>query len=143
MTGGPGAFTPATRAAIRDSHPGCVGCGGRVDELHHVRPRGIGGTSNAAIRQPWNGLPVCRSCHRIAESRRSLARDLGWLTARPDPDEPFWTFRLGWCRWVLLDAETRYATWCVAPFQEAPSAEAVAAAAGFRRGVEVPSRPRT
>lgn len=130
MTGGPGAFTPATRAAIRDSHPGCVGCGSRVDELHHVRPRGIGGTSNAAIRQPWNGLPVCRSCHRIAESRRSLARDLGWLTTRPDPDEPFWTCRLGWCRWVLLDDGPT--CWCIQPFQTPPSPGRDAAARAFQ-----------
>lgn len=138
-----GAFSPAVRAAIRDAHPGCVGCGRPVEELHHVRPRGMGGTSNRDVGAPFNGLGACARCHRFAESHPGVAAALGWRTRVPSPDSPFWTLRLGWCRWVLLDAETQYATWCVSPFQEAPSAEAVAAAAGFQRGVEVPNRPRT
>lgn len=129
-----GVFTPAVRAAIRDSHPGCVGCGSRVDELHHIRPRGMGGTSNRDVGAPWNGLPTCRTCHRVAESRRDLARTLGWLTARPDPHTPFWTVRLGWCRWVLLDDGPP--CWCIRPFQPSPGPDADQAVGAFTRHKE-------
>lgn len=99
-----------------------------------MRARGMGGTSAPDVGEPFNGLGVCAWCHRFAESHPGVAAALGWRTRVPSPDAPFWTLRLGWCRWVLLDAQTRYATWCVAPFQEAPSAEAGVAAAGFQWG---------
>ena len=120
-----GAFTPQVRAAITNAHPGCVGCGRPVDEVHHVRPRGMGGTSNPDIGVPWNGLGLCRSCHAWAESHRATARALGWLTVRPSPTAPYWTCRYGWCTWTLLDDAPP--CWCVAPFQSPPSPDGAAA----------------
>lgn len=120
-----GAFTDAARTAILQAHPGCVGCARPVDEIHHRRPRGVGGTNNPEIGQPWNGIGLCHTCHRIAESRRALARALGWLTPTPTADVPYWTCRYGWCTWTLLGDGPP--CWCVAPFQSPPSPEATAA----------------
>ena len=64
MTGGPGAFTPATRAAIRDSHPRSATTTRRTDE----RPR---------------SLPLRRAAHE-----RSAPRIPGLWSAVVMNDEP-------------------------------------------------------
>ena len=73
----------------------------------------MGGTSNALIGEPWNGLGLCHQCHAWAESRRDTARLLGWLTPAPHPTAPFWTHPWGWLVWVLLDDDPP--CWCVTP----------------------------
>lgn len=133
---GSGAFTPAARAAILTATlDRCAGCGSTWNlSIHHRRPRGMGGTSNVLIEQPWNGLALCgdgvRGCHGWAESHRDTARLLGWLTPTPTPDAPCWTRVWGWVVWVLLDDEP--ATWCVRPV-EPPSPDAERAVTTYRR----------
>ena len=104
MTGGE--FTPAARAAIFETHHGlCAGCLRAADDPHHRRPRGAGGTSNPAVGEPFNGLPLCRKCHDWAESRRNLAYALGWLVREPSPADPWWSRLWGWRVWVILPRE--------------------------------------
>lgn len=130
---GKGAFSPAARAAILDAHLGrCVSCGRPAAELHHRAPRGAGGTSNAAIGQPWNGLATCSFHHAWIESHRAHARLLGWLTTHPDPAVPYWTRIYGWCSWVLLNDDGP-PCWAVRPFQPAPGPDAHAAVRAFLR----------
>lgn len=132
MSRGPGAFTPDARAAILTAAlHACVGCRRPMDEAHHRRPRGMGGTTNTLIGEPWNGLALCRRCHAWAESNRDHARTLGWLTPTPSPDAPYWTSHYGWCVWVLLDDGP--ATWCIAPFQNPPSPAADESARAWKQ----------
>ena len=42
-------------------------------DIHHRRPRRMGGTSNPEIHQPANLVVVCRTCHRWIEENRQLA----------------------------------------------------------------------
>ena len=131
MTRGPGAFTDAARAAILASHPGCVCCGQPATELHHRAPRRAGGTRRPDVGAAHNGLPMCQRAHAWTESHRAHATRLGWLLHDPDPAVPFWTVRLGWCRWVLLDDGPP--CWCIQPFQPSPGPDADQAVGAFTR----------
>ncbi|MGZ9830173.1 HNH endonuclease, partial [Tsukamurella ocularis] len=91
----------------------CELCGALpADQVHHRRPRGLGGTSDPTVNRAANGLAVCRWCHDVIEGRsvehpqlgrvrgsRAESERKGWLISRlsPDgPDEvPVWT-AVGW-----------------------------------------------
>ena len=115
-----GAFTPGVRAAILQAHPGCVGCGRPVTEVHHRAPRRAGGTRRA-------GSPH----HAWAERHRATARLLGWILHEPDPHAPFWTTSFGWLRWALLDDHPP-PCWCIT-HTDPPGPDAHAAARAFSR----------
>lgn len=100
-----GEFSPAARAAILEAGGGrCVGCGRPDPETQHRRARGMGGTSDAAVGQAVNGVPLCgpnpRGCHGWAEAHPLTAELLGWRAR--DASAPWWS-RYGWRRWVLVD----------------------------------------
>lgn len=58
----------------------CERCGGeRGFEIHHRRPRGMGGTRRPETNQPSAGLLLCGKCHRRIESHRLEALEHGWL----------------------------------------------------------------
>ena len=126
-----GAFTPGVRAAILQAHPGCVGCGQPVTDVHHRAPRRAGGTRRGEVGAPYNGLGLDRGCHRWAESHRTQAGLLGWLLHEPDPDAPFWTVHHGWLRWTLLDDHPP-PCWCITTTTP-PGPDAHAAARAFTR----------
>ena len=46
-------------------------------DIHHRRPRRMGGTTNPEIHQPANLVVVCRTCHRWIEENRQLALEQG------------------------------------------------------------------
>lgn len=77
----------------------CVMCGAGADEVHHRRPRGIGGTRDPLVAYGMGNLvSLCRDCHSGAESQRAKARDLGWLIphGEADPERtPVLHWRLG------------------------------------------------
>ncbi|AIK69329.1 HNH endonuclease [Mycobacterium phage ThreeRngTarjay] len=76
MTG----FAPAVRRLIIDRDQGlCARCMYSGAEVHHRRPRGIGGSKDPATNAPANGVLLCPSCHRWIESNRDRARQDGWL----------------------------------------------------------------
>ncbi len=89
----------------------CEVCGqARAPNVHHRRPRGMGGTSRA-IESPGWLLHVCgqgntSGCHGRIESSREAAREAGWLlTDRQTPQDT--PARL-WFGFVLLDDEGDY-----------------------------------
>lgn len=85
----------------------CEVCGlGAASNLHHRKPRGMGGTRDDMINSPANLLGICGSgttgCHGKIESYRRQSYDLGWLVRRwREPSEvPFLGPRDDW---YLLD----------------------------------------
>ena len=99
MTG----FPRSTKELILDragSH--CEICGvGAVEQAHHRRPRGAGGSKAADTNTAANGLGICQRCHDMTESRRELALDRGWLVRQGHDPAEVPMLRHG-ADWVLL-----------------------------------------
>jgi HNH endonuclease len=74
-------FPPQVRAIIRERADNyCEYCGlNRGVEIHHRRPRGMGGTVRESTNVASNGLLLCSECHRWAESKRTEALLMGVL----------------------------------------------------------------
>jgi hypothetical protein len=72
-------------------------------QIHHRRPRGMGGDGRATTNVVSNGLLLCAQCHRMVERERATAYDQGWLVHQSV--EP-WTVPVrrfdGW--WLLRDS---------------------------------------
>lgn len=68
----------------------CFRCLKIAHDVHHRRPRQMGGTSHAWINQPANLICLCRPCHRWAEEHYAEAVAQGYripfrLTAEECP----------------------------------------------------------
>ena len=84
------------------------GCDLTATDIHHRRPRGMGGTVRPESNLPANGLAICRPCHMRCEAMRNWARENGFVLLQGDKPSfvPVW-----WrCNWdgghkalVLLD----------------------------------------
>jgi hypothetical protein len=74
-------FPPKVRALICErANDLCEYCGvERGVEIHHRRPRGMGGTNQASTNEASNGLLLCSEHHRWAESHRTEALLAGVL----------------------------------------------------------------
>lgn len=46
----------------------CMSCGEPADEVHHIRPRHLGGTDH-----PRNLVPLCEACHDEVHRRLDAA----------------------------------------------------------------------
>lgn len=69
-------------------------------QIHHRRPRGMGGTKQRESGNAANGLLLHPSCHERVERNRSAALAAGWLVPQhADPAEV--PVRL-WDGWALL-----------------------------------------
>lgn len=82
-----GAFTDATRQAVRDRAGGrCELCGSRaeVGHFHHRRPRAMGGTSRDDAAAASNCLLLHPRCHAGIESSREKALRNGWIVSAFD-----------------------------------------------------------
>ena len=102
MTG----FSPQVRAVIRERAQNrcemqvCCRDGGVHWQIHHRRPRGMGGTKRPETNWAACGLGVCADCHRFAESHRELALRNGWLVRQNQtPSQIPVLYRH---KWVLL-----------------------------------------
>ncbi|BCK58335.1 hypothetical protein NWFMUON74_61070 [Nocardia wallacei] len=85
----------------------CEHCAGRRGvQIHHRRPRGMGGTRRADSNSPAALLHLCLECHGLIESRREWALANG-LLIRQNADPALTAVLLGG-RNVLLDNEGRY-----------------------------------
>ena len=100
------AFSEKVRARVMARSGGfcevrASGCWDEASQLHHRRPRGLGGSKSPATGQASNALSCCLSCHDYLEKNRELARDRGWLVRQgANPCEvPVYRYR----KWVLLD----------------------------------------
>lgn len=81
--------TARTRAVVkhraeRYGYPVCERCGrASGTNVHHRRPRGLGGSKDLATNLPSNLLLLCGSgttgCHGWIESQRTEAKANGWL----------------------------------------------------------------
>ena len=85
-----------------------LACELAATEIHHRRPRGMGGTKKPETNYASNGLAICRRCHLKCEAMRSWAIDNGFIVRQSDnPAEiPVW-WRSSWSgnrkAMVLLD----------------------------------------
>lgn len=82
-----GAFDEQTREIIFERADGrCERCGssGSVWQIHHRRPRGMGGTSRTDSGGAANALFLHPQCHEWVERNRSDAYDLGYLVGQQD-----------------------------------------------------------
>lgn len=77
-------------------------CWDEASQIHHRRPRGLGGSRNPATGQASNALAVCTACHdHLETAERAEALDRGWIVRQgQDPSMvPVYRYR----KWVLLD----------------------------------------
>jgi hypothetical protein len=96
-------FTEKTRILVMErAKDRCEMCGAPVEypQLHHRRPRGMGGTRNPASRSPANALALHLACHAWIESNRAEAIERGYLVRQSESscDVPVLTAD----GWVLL-----------------------------------------
>lgn len=79
----------ATRDLVLERDSGCVICGkGPYGlQVHHRKPRRMGGRSDAAINGPANLVSVCREDHEWLESNRAEALDMGLLLHESEDPE--------------------------------------------------------
>ena len=71
----------------RDRHR-CRRCGGAGQQIHHRRPRGMGGTRDPLINSPSNLVLLCQACHAWIEGHRTDAARDGWLLSRLTSSSP-------------------------------------------------------
>ena len=100
-----GRFSEKTRGQIRLRSRGwCELCGLPLREaaqIHHRRPRGMGGTRSTETQSPANGLWVHFKCHEKIERYREESLKNGWLVPQGQP--PHRTPVLTAWGWRLLD----------------------------------------
>lgn len=101
--------SPAVRELVWERDGGCcVRCGsyGGVHafpphQIHHRRPRGMGGSRQGDTNSPANLIMLCSACHCEVESHRLEALAFGYVV-RQGGDDPV-TIPISYCgRWVLL-----------------------------------------
>jgi hypothetical protein len=58
----------------------CLRCLGEATDVHHRRPKGMGGTGNSYIKYGLaNLVSLCRECHQWVHNNPSEAYRLGFL----------------------------------------------------------------
>jgi 5-methylcytosine-specific restriction protein A len=83
-------FTESTRKLIRQrAKSRCELCGVTTEkgQIHHRKPRGMGGTVLEESRSAANGLYLDLKCHEKIERNRREAYENGWLVHRWDNSE--------------------------------------------------------
>lgn len=104
MTG----FSKAVRGVVEARSGGvCERCGTNpAVQIHHRRPRSMGGSRRKDTNLPANGLSVCVPCHCAIESDRDEALRHGWLVRQGRDPKLVPVFRRG--QWVRLNNEGGY-----------------------------------
>lgn len=73
---------------MRRARMRCQKCGKNLasggGDIHHRRPRGMGGTHDTTVNLPENLMLLCRDCHRWVEENRLEAKRRGYLLNRRD-----------------------------------------------------------
>lgn len=97
-------FKPEVREIIRKrAKDRCEMCGAitAYHQIHHRRPRGMGGSKDPASGSPANGLWVHPGCHVKIESNREQAYEKGYLV-RQGHDPSQIPVKIGYL-WYLLN----------------------------------------
>jgi len=107
MGSSPSAFNVEVKELIlRRAGFSCDRCGIRVTSgghFHHRNPRRMGGSGNAGLGLPSNGLLLHPSCHDFVESHRKVAAQMGFiLGSSQNPAE--WPVYL-WSGWAYLEED--------------------------------------
>ena len=74
----------------------------RGQQIHHRKPRRMGGSTDPEINQPANLIHLCSKCHDWIESHREAAYLHGWLVAAGDTPSKVPVLQHG-TKAVLLD----------------------------------------
>lgn len=72
-------------------------------QIHHRRPRALGGSRDPATNQPSNLLHLCLQCHQHIESHRGQALRQGWLVRQAHNPKDVPVFLCSNGRAVFLD----------------------------------------
>lgn len=89
------------RSQVR-GHPSCERCGAaQPEQIHHRKPRRLGGTRDPQANQPANLVAICAACHLAIETHRNRGYAAGWLVR--DTDDPAATPIHYRRRWSYLD----------------------------------------
>lgn len=100
--------TKAGRDVVKRRSGGlCERCGRLGEQIHHRKPRAMGGSTVVAINQAANLLHVCVLCHLDIESHRETAYAYGWLVPR-STDSALWAVLRYDGQWVLLTIDGGY-----------------------------------
>lgn len=97
-------FSEKVRNQIRDrANDRCEMCGSLAlyHQIHHRRPRGMGGSKDPDTGSAANGLWVHPSCHSKIESNREQAYQKGYLV-RQGMDPTSIPVKMG-LHWYMLD----------------------------------------
>ena len=86
----------------------CIRCGKAELQLHHRRPRGMGGTEREETNQPQNLISLCLRCHTWVERHRSDAITAGWLVQQLDDPATVACLVDRQSRYVYLTADGSY-----------------------------------
>jgi 5-methylcytosine-specific restriction protein A len=81
------------------------GCDLTATDIHHRRPRGMGGTKRSESNLASNSLNCCRKCHLRCEAMRNWARENGfviWQSDDPAKTPVFWRSRFSGSRKVFV-----------------------------------------
>lgn len=86
----------------------CEKCGRIAVDVHHRKPRRMGGSRDPEINSPANLVLLCRDCHNWVESNRAQAMVEGWLlyASAPPGDTPVF---MG-AGWIYLKHDGSYET---------------------------------
>lgn len=77
-----------TRNLVNERSRGlCERCYAEAQDIHHRKPRRMGGTRDEGINSPANLVALCRGCHTWVELNRGEALRLGWLLYAKDSPE--------------------------------------------------------
>lgn len=80
----------------------CERCGVSASvQLHHRRPRGMGGSTAPDTNTASNALALCVACHNDIESQRDEALRMGWLVRQHVKPLDIPVLRRG--EWVWLE----------------------------------------
>jgi 5-methylcytosine-specific restriction protein A len=96
------------RAGVEGDFVRCERCGvwAKNIQLHHRRPRALGGSRLPETNLPANGLAVCPMCHMWAEKDRANALERGFLVPQHRTPAEVPVFRQG--EWVMLANDGTY-----------------------------------
>ena len=78
-------------------------------QIHHRKPRGMGGSKDPVVGSAANGIWVHPACHSKIESQRSWAFDHGYLV-RQSEDPRYIPIKIGGL-WYLLDDQGERKPW--------------------------------